>query len=210
MAYKPEQHSTAKPSLPGLFAQRKDPYQFMLYLGFGGSSLLFLLFAILYSIRKGTPGWMSFSLPSIFWISTVLIIASSIALHFAIHAFVRDRFKLYRWLVALTFELGLLFMITQVIGWRTLMQDGIVMNKSTAGAFLYIISGLHLLHVLGGLVFLAILLVQAFQRVTYVDGFIYSVNPPNQLRVRLVTQYWHFVDILWVLLFVFFLWHQYL
>ncbi len=210
MAYKPEQHSTDKSSQPGLFTQRRDPYQFMLYLGFGGSSLLFLLFAILYTFRKGTPGWMSFSMPSIFWLSTGFILASSVSLYMANTAFAKDFFTRYKWLLALTLNLGLLFVITQIIGWRTMIYDGILMTKSTAGAFLYIISGLHLLHVLGGLVFLTLLLVQALQRPTYIDGFIYSVNPPNQLRLRLISQYWHFVDILWTLLFLFFLLHQYL
>ncbi len=210
MAYKSEQRSAAKSSFPGLFTKRRDPYQFMLYLGFGGSSMIFLLFAILYTIRKGTPGWMSFYLPSIFWISTGLIVASSIALHLANRAFAEDRFKQYKWLLAITLDMGIVFTITQIIGWRTLIQHGIIMSKSTAGAFLYIISGLHLLHMLGGLVFLTILLVQALKRTTYVDSFIYSVNPPNQLRLRLITQYWHFIDILWVFLFLFFLWNQYL
>lgn len=209
MAYKSEQKSAAKPSLSGFFTHRKDPYLFMLYLGFGGSSLVFILFSALYTIRKGTPGWLSFNIPSIFWISTCLIILSSLALHFANKAFTSDRFTQYKWLLALTLDIGILFIITQIIGWRTLLNEGIALNKSTAGAFLYIISGLHLLHVLGGLIFLCILLVQALKRNTYIDSFIYSVNPPNQSRLRLITQYWHFVDILWVLLFVFFLYHQY-
>ncbi|MDJ1469752.1 cytochrome c oxidase subunit 3 [Cytophagaceae bacterium DM2B3-1] len=209
MAYKSEQQSAAKPSLPGLFTHRKDPYQFMLYLGFGGSSLIFLLFVVLYIIRKGTPGWLSFNIPSIFWISTSLIILSSITLHLANKAFIQDRFTYYKWLLAATLDLGILFIITQIIGWQTLLQEGIVIHKSTAGAFLYIISGLHLLHVLGGLVFLSILLIQALKRTTYIDSFIYSVNPPNQFRLLLISQYWHFVDILWVLLFIFFLYQQY-
>jgi len=210
MAYKSEERSTIRSSFSGFFTQQRPPQQFMLYLGFSGSSLVFLVFAILYTMLKGTPGWIAFYLPPIFWISTGLILASSLTLRLANLAFVNDKFSRYKWLMAATLGLGILFMITQIAGWRTMVQDGIVMNKSTAGAFLYIISGLHLIHVLGGIIFLSILLIQALKRTTYIDSFIYSVNPPNQLRLRLVTQYWHYVDILWMLLFVFFLYHQYI
>jgi cytochrome c oxidase subunit III len=210
MAYKSDRQSEIKASLPEFLTRPREPYQFMLYLGLGGSGLLFLMFSVLYTLRKGTPGWVSFELPTIFWISTLLIIASSATLHFANQAFRHDKFKAYRWQLAMTLDFGILFAITQFMGWRTMMNEGIVMSKSTSGAFLYIISGLHLLHVAGGLFFLGLLLFQAIKRTTYVDSFIYSVNPPNQLRLRLVTKYWHYVDALWVFLFLFFLLHQYL
>lgn len=209
MAYKSDRQPETRASLPEFLTRRREPYQFMLYLGLAGSGLLFLMFAILYTMRKGTPGWVGFNLPVLFWISTALIIASSATLHLANHAFKHEKFKAYRWLLALTLDLGILFAVTQFMGWRTMVGEGIVMSKSTSGAFLYIVSGLHLLHVAGGLCFLGLLLVQALRRTTYVDSFIYSVNPPNQLRLRLVTQYWHYVDAMWVFLFLFFLLHQY-
>ena len=209
MAYKPDRKPETQAPLPEFLTRRREPYQFMLYLGLGGSGLLFLMFAVLYTMRKGTPGWVGFDLPGIFWISTALITASSVMLHLANQAFKRDKFKAYRSLLALTLDLGILFAVTQFMGWRTMINQGIVLNKSIAGAFVYIVSGLHLLHVTGGICFLALLLVQAFRRIAYVDSFIYSVNPPNQLRLRLVTQYWHYVDAMWVFLFLFFLLHQY-
>jgi cytochrome c oxidase subunit 3 len=82
------------------------------------------------------------------------------------------------------------------------------LHNNTAGAFLYVITGVHLLHILGGLFLLVITLVNAVRRTTYVDAFVYSVNPPNQLKLKLVTVYWHFVDALWVYLFLFFLYHH--
>ena len=208
MSSKPEQRSTTRPSGQSLFTQRREPYQFMLYLGLGGSALVFLVFAALYTARKGEPGWIHFNLPGAFWISTGLILASSFTLHQANRLFRSDRFTAYKWWLSATFDLGLLFAFAQVAGWRAMLQNGIAMSKSTAGAFMYIISGLHLLHVAAALAFGGFMLVQALRRNTYVDGFVYSVNPPNQLRLRLLTHFWHFVDGLWALLFLFFLWHQ--
>lgn len=209
MAYRSDRKPETQAPLPEFLTRRREPYQFMLYLGLGGSALIFLMFAIFYAMRKGTPGWKGFDLPHLFWASTLLIVASSGTLHLAKRAFERDKFKAYRWLLALTLDLGILFAVTQFMGWRAMTGQGVVLNKSISGALVYIVSGLHLLHVAGGIGFLAFLLVQALRRTTYVDSFIYSVNPPNQLRLKLMTQYWHYVDALWVLLFVFFLWHQY-
>ena len=84
------------------------------------------------------------------------------------------------------------------MGWKAIRRGG----------FVYIISGVHLLHILVGLVFLTIMLVEAMRRRPYVDSFVYSVNPPNKLKIRLITLYWHFVDLLWIGLFIFLLVHH--
>jgi cytochrome c oxidase subunit 3 len=173
-----------------------------------GIVLLFVSLSVLYLLRKSGSNWNTFKLPGIFWLSTVIIMGSSSTLYSAIQAFNKDKFASYKRLIGFTLILGTLFIVTQIAGWKQLFDTGIAMNNSVAGAFLYTLSGLHILHILGGIVYLAITYSSALKRVTYVDAFVYSVNPPTRLKLQLVSIYWHFIDVLWIYLFVFLLYHH--
>lgn len=179
----------------------------MLMVGIVGIVFLFLTLSLLYILRKSSTDWISFHIPLIFWVSTGMIVLSSITLHLANICFKQEYFRRYRWLTGATLTLGVLFICTQLIGWWQLTREGIGM-KTPAGAFLYMLTGLHILHILGGIIFLFVAFVHAVKRPEYVDSFVYSVNPPNLLRLQLGTLYWHFVDGLWIYLFLFLLYHQ--
>ena len=126
----------------------------------------------------------------------------------AMLAFRHERFGNYRTNLATTLGLGILFILLQGWGWRQLVLAGVGLEGNPAGGFIYIISGIHLLHILVGLIFLGIVLGEALLRRPYIDSFVYSVNPPNRLKIKLITLYWHFVDILWIGLFLFLLVHH--
>jgi cytochrome c oxidase subunit III len=179
----------------------------MLIVGIVGIVFLFLMLSLLYVLRKSAADWVSFHIPLVFWISTSMILLSSITLRQANICFKQEHFRQYRWLTGITLALGMLFICTQLMGWWQLTQEGIGM-KTPAGAFLYMLTGLHILHIVGGIIFLLIAFVHAMKRPQYVDSFVYSVNPPTQLRLQLGTLYWHFVDGLWIYLFLFLLYHQ--
>jgi cytochrome c oxidase subunit 3 len=141
----------------------------------------------------------------IFWASTVAILVSSFTLHEANRAFSEERFVQYRRLMGATLLLGGVFMVTQLIGGYQLHERGDTLQNSVSSGFIYLLSGLHLLHLLGGVIFLAKLFIEGLKHLSYVDAFVYSVNPPNLLKVKLVALYWHFVDVLWIVLFLFLL-----
>ncbi len=187
------------------FLRRREPFKFMLWLGIFGMALMFFILTFIYSTRRDDADWVNFPLPLAFWYSTIAIVLSSLTLHFANSAIEEEKFLRYRWLISSTFTLGLVFGLLQWQGWADLQRVGIFLNGSPSGAFLYLISGLHLAHLLGGMLFLGYALIEALRYRQYLDSFIYSVNPPNQLRLKLITRYWHFVDILWIYLFCFFL-----
>jgi cytochrome c oxidase subunit 3 len=194
--------------MANLLTKRREPFQFMLYIGMLSSLLIFLMFTFIYLARKPDAGWASFRMPVAFWLSTGVILGSSLALHGANRAFRRERFVQYKWLIGATLALGVAFTGLQYVGWEAMQRMDVLLRNNTAGAFLYVITGVHLLHILGGLFLLVITFINAVRRTTYVDAFVYSVNPPNQLKLKLVTVYWHFVDALWVYLFLFFLYHH--
>jgi cytochrome c oxidase subunit 3 len=108
--------------------------------------------------------------------------------------------KLYKYLLLLTFVLGILFIYLQYQGWMALVAIGVELGTNPSGSFLYVLSGLHAAHILGGLaaVFVAIL-----------HAFIlpYEVSAKRKLRFEMTQIYWHFVDVLWIYLIVF-LWLQ--
>ncbi len=180
----------------------------MVWLGIAGSVMLFTILLAAYVVRKTRPGWVDAPLPNTFILSTVVILLSSLTLHNANNAFRQEHFPTYRSYMATTLVLGTLFILLQVWGWRQMLTAGVRLEGNPAGGFVYIISGVHLLHILVGLIFLVIALVEALRRRQYVDSFVYSVNPPNQLKIKLITLYWHFVDVLWVGLFLFLLIHH--
>jgi Heme/copper-type cytochrome/quinol oxidase, subunit 3 len=96
----------------------------------------------------------------------------------------------------LTTLLGLGFVATQFLGFNELWNQNITFKESVAGSFFYIIAGVHALHVVGGVIALLVIFARAFSTKTKY----YSSTP-----VEIAGIYWHFVDILWIYLFVFFL-----
>ena len=180
----------------------------MVWLGIAGSVLLFLVLLATYLLRSGGPGWKQVALPNVFLLSTVVILLRSLTLHTANQAFRNERFPMYRTYMGMTLLLGILFIVLQAWGWRQMVLAGVGLQANPAGGFVYILSGLHLLHILIGLIFLTIAFAEALRRRQYIDAFVYSVNPPNQLKIRLITLYWHFVDVLWLVVFIFLLIHH--
>ncbi|GAA4446474.1 hypothetical protein GCM10023189_01630 [Nibrella saemangeumensis] len=194
--------------MSNFFTKRREPFRFMVWLGIAGSLLIFTVLLAAYIVRRAGPGWSDVPLPNVFLISTFAILLSSFTLHNANQAFRQERFASYRTNMSTTLALGTLFILLQAWGWRQLFVSGVLLEGNPSGSFIYLISGLHLLHILIGLIFLVIALVEALRRRPYIDSFVYSVNPPNQLRLKLITLYWHFVDVLWIGLFLFLLVHH--
>lgn len=197
---------TKRPTAQRDLFKRREPFHFMLWTAIVGISIMFFALTTIYGLRKGQHQWQGVSLPWVFWLSTASIMASSITLWQTNIAVKRELFRKSKLLLGATLGLGLLFIGLQVIGWQQLIAQKVYLSNNVGGSFIYIISGLHIAHILGGILFLGLIFIDIVRHTSYVDSFIHSVNPPNQLRLKLVTIYWHFVDILWLYLFLFFLW----
>jgi cytochrome c oxidase subunit III len=96
--------------------------------------------------------------------------------------------------ITITSILGAAFCYTQLLGWREMVSIGVYLTGNPSGSFVYVISLVHALHLFGGLVFLAIVLVKSFQL---------KVHSQNMLSIELCAMYWHFLDLLWLYLFIF-------
>lgn len=186
--------------------ERLHPYETMLYLGmFGsGSIFLFMTAAFLFSSRNLLAG-MNQDLPVAFLISTLLLVVSGFSATSIRLAYQEENTDKLVGSIRTTVLLGLTFTFLQVIGWYELKAKGIEFTGIPSGSFLYVLSGIHIFHLLGAIIFGLILFFQLVKsKNDEVQKLIIHTNPFEQMRVRLFTFYWHFMDGIWLILFLLF------
>ena len=138
--------------------------------------------------------------PLVFWYSTGVILLSSITIHLAQKSFKAREMGRYRNLITATALLGVLFMTLQVFGFLNLESRNIALvgsKSNSAASFLLVITGLHMAHVLGGVIAILVIVIRAY---------ISRVKNYSSLSIDMVSTYWHFVDALWIYLFIFYNW----
>lgn len=177
--------------------KRLHPHKFALWVAIASILMMFAGFTSAFIVKSNQSGWRTFVLPNIFWVSTALILISSLTMAMATKAFKGRNMQQYRLLLGVTFTLGIGFVITQIIGFTELWNNNVQFKgASGAGQFFYAIAGLHAIHVIGGVIALLLIFVKS------IVGKTKSYNP---VPVEVMGMYWHFVDLLWVYLMIFFL-----
>ena len=172
------------------------PHKFILWVGIGSIIMMFAGLTSAYIVKREQPGWTSYTTPIAFYYSSAVMLISSLTIYLAGKSFMERRMVRYKKLVAATAILGIVFILLQWLGFRHLWVTGTTLHGSGAGQFLYIIAGLHALHVFGGVIALSALWIKS--RNTRIRSY-------NAVPVDVVSTYWHFVDLLWIYLFIFFL-----
>jgi len=172
------------------------PHKFILWVAIGSIIMMFAGLTSAYIVKREQPGWTSYTTPLASYYSTAVMLISSVTIFLAGKSFTERRMIRYKKLVAATLILGLIFILLQWLGFRHLWATGTTLHGSGAGQFFYIIAGLHALHVFGGVIALFVLWMRA--RNTRIRSY-------NMVPVDVVSTYWHFVDLLWIYLFIFFL-----
>lgn len=156
------------------------------------ASALFALFLSAYSMRMQMGDWRPLPAPALLWLNTLVLVLSSVALQWAQVAARRGQMESVRFglLAAGAFSLG--FLTGQILAWRELTAAGYVLTSNPANAFFYVLTAAHALHVLGGLV--------ALGRTT---DKVWRGARMNQVRlsVELCAIYWHFLLLVWLVLF---------
>ncbi len=190
------------------------PQKFMMWIAMGSMAMAFAGLTSGFVVRKAQDNWRYFELPALFWYSTIAIVLSSVTVALGVKAFKNREMPKFRMLITATLLLGIAFGVMQYGGFywlyhhvqqiriddQTLTQTAAVrLDGNPSESFLFVIAGLHLAHLAGGVIGLLIVFMRAFSRRTKV----YSAT-----GLEIVATYWHFVDILWVYLFVFFLANQ--
>lgn len=179
------------------------PYKFNMWLAIASMVMAFAAFTSAYVVKKGDVNvWNTIQLPRIFITSTIVIVVSSIFMHLAYISFKTNRISLYRGFIILTFICGASFLTLQIQGWSQLLASGVDLGSNVSNSFVYVITGAHFVHVVGGVVALLIFSIMAFTKYKISNN---NVQPSKNslVSVEIMMTYWHFVDILWVYLYFF-------
>ncbi|MEX2336109.1 MAG: cytochrome c oxidase subunit 3 [Fulvivirga sp.] len=158
-----------------------------------------MIFAALtsgYIVRQSEGNWVVFELPMELWITTGIIVLSSITMHWALLEAKKDNLEMVKIAISITTALGLLFLVGQFYVWGVLVEHNIFFVGNPSGSFLYVLSGLHGFHIISGVIFLMIVLFATFK---------YKVHSKNLLKIQMCASHWHFLDALWIYLFIFLL-----
>lgn len=172
------------------------PKKFAMWLFMASVAMLFASWTSAYIVRRAEGDWVYFDLPSFFAYSSVVIVISSITMQLAYFAAKKDELEKLKTLVWTTTGLGLVFLVMQFVGFSALVSQRIYLVGNPSGSFVYLISGVHGLHVISAVIFLLVVAVSVRKG---------RVHSGNMAQMEMCTTYWHFLGALWVYLYVFFL-----
>ncbi|HEX8462124.1 MAG TPA: cytochrome c oxidase subunit 3 [Segetibacter sp.] len=178
--------------------KRLHPQKFAMWVAMASILMMFAGFTSAYIVKRNDSNWLQFSLPPVFWYSTAVIILSSLTVHLATKSFRARNMARYRTLITITAALGLLFIVLQWTGFQYIQAHGVKIigaQSNASASFLGVITGVHMLHVLGGVVALLIMFFNAFNS---------RKKNYSSVPIEIAGTYWHFVDAIWIYLFIFF------
>ncbi len=171
-----------------------NPKKFILWLFMVSIVMVFAALTSGFIVRQAEGNWINYELPWQLLASTIVLILSSVTAQWALGAAKRNKKRQTRLSLALTLDLGIIFLVSQVWIWGVLVDNNIYLVGNPGGSFLYVLMGVHAFHLISGLIYLIIMLVKA-----------YRVNDISKIQSQLglSTTYWHFLDGLWIYLYVF-------
>ncbi len=173
------------------------PQKFALWLFIVTVVMLFAAMTSAYIVRQGEGNWLIFDLPTLFYVNSGIIILSSATMHWAYTAAQKDNLGQVKLAMWLTTILGFAFLVGQWEAWGVLVDaDLFFVGSNISASFLYVITGLHAVHLISGVIFLIIVLISSYK---------YKVHSKNMTRMEMCVTYWHFLGGLWIYLFVFLL-----
>lgn len=187
--------------------EKLHPYQLILYLSLIGSGIIFLFLLVAhFATRPADITIENFKLPKQFVVSTVIIILSSYVMGTMPKLFREEQLITLRNNLGLGLILSLAFAISQYVGWLSMVDQGILFEGRTGGVYLYILSGLHLIHMIGGIIFLLMTFLEIVKMSKDpIKSLVGTTNPYHKLKLNILVTYWHYLDITWVIVFFYFL-----
>ncbi len=173
--------------------------KFLLWLFIVSIVMIFVAFTSAFLVKKADGNWREFVLPQMFSYSTIVLIASSISMHIALLQAKKDQFLGLKIAISITFVLGIVFLYMQYIGWKELVEINVFFVGNPSGSFVYVFTGIHGLHLFSGLIVLCFALISSFKL---------NIHSKSLIQIENCTTYWHFLDGLWLYLFLFLIYNS--
>jgi cytochrome c oxidase subunit III len=181
---------------------RIAPARFNLWLIMIASCMLFAAFVSAYIVHKPDAEakqlWTQFELPIWFLYSAILSVLSSLTIFLAFRAAKKDELELNKGFLAVTLVLGITFCLSQYMGWKEMLNQGLAFvnakPEDISASYVWVLTAIHAVHVLGGIILLTVTLVGAFR---------FKVHKKEMTLMSVAHTYWHFVGILWIYLYLF-------
>ncbi|MCX6198915.1 MAG: cytochrome c oxidase subunit 3 [Bacteroidetes bacterium] len=182
------------------------PQKFALWIAMASMTMFFAALTSALLVKKGDyRSWEGFTLPTVFLFSTFAVIGVSVCIHAALLSYRKSKFAQFRWLMFFSFLLGCLFLMLQLKGWSVLQAVGMTLTENLSGSFLYVITAAHGVHIAVGLLVMLVFIVNAFKnRKDPIYELRDIINPKRQLHLELLVSFWHYIDAVWVYLYIFF------
>ncbi len=178
--------------------KRARSKKMMLWFAIISMAMMFAGLTSAYVVSKTRPDWLSeFELPSAFIWSTLIIVVSSFTLHFAKELISKNKRDQASYLMWITLLLGVAFVFLQFVGFEQILSEGFYFTGSASSittTFVYLIVIAHLAHIFAGIIVLLVVIYNHYKQ-RYKAG--------QMLGIELGATFWHFVDVLWIFLFLF-------
>tara|TARA_R110002124_G_scaffold277321_6_gene448614 strand:- start:23558 stop:24178 length:621 start_codon:yes stop_codon:yes gene_type:complete len=188
--------------------EQMHPYQTLIYLAMFSSGLVFffLTTAFVFS-QSANSTFAQNTIPKSFIVSSLILFESAFISEKILPAYLSHNLKKTKSTLLLTLILGLSFAFLQFLGWNELAKSGVDFSGLPSGSFLYLLSGIHLVHLLGAMIYAIVLLslIHKSQK-DEVKALVLLTNPYQRMKLELFIVYWKFMDIVWLILFGLFLW----
>ena len=171
-----------------------NPKKFGLWLFIVSITMIFISLSSAYIVKQSEGNWLIFEFPELFKTTSIIIVLSSLSMHWSYLAAKKNNLLQIRLGLVVTALLATAFTIGQYMAWDELVQQDVFFVGNPAGSFVYIFTGLHIAHLAGGVIFLAVMLTASFR---------YKVHSKSLTKIEMCTTYWHFLGGLWLYLYLF-------
>ena len=172
------------------------PKKFALWLFIVTVVMIFAALTSAYIVRQSEGNWLDFQLPVTLYITSGIIFMSSLSMHWAYVSAKKDNLNSLRISMVVTTILGLAFLVGQYMSWQDLVAMDVYFVGNPAGSFMYVLTGLHGVHLISGIIFMLLVVINVFR---------YKVHSKSMDQIEMCATYWHFLDGLWLYLFLFLL-----
>ena len=179
-------------------ASEPEKYRIGMWVGLASILMLFIALTSAYIVR-GVPGlsggdsdWRPLDMPRVLWLTTGVLLLSSVSIELARRALKRNEYAGFKKWISLTTMFGVAFLVGQFMAWQQLAAQGVFINSHPHSSFFYLLTSLHGVHLLGGVIALGYVTVAALRM---------RIGFKRRTAVDVTAIYWHFMDGLWIYLF---------